>query len=99
MLKVKSIPMVSVREATKEIADILNFSNKDKAAYHQAITTIFLDICETLTDSNDTIAITYLPEDEDSCIDDYDIECETFFRLVKQATGLNWGDKFLANLE
>lgn len=99
MLKVKSIPMIDAHEAAEEIADILNFSNKDKATYYKAISTIYFDICQMLTDRDDMIAKAYLPEDEDSCIDDYDIECETFFRLVKQATGLNWGDEFLANLE
>lgn len=99
MLEVKRIPMISVHEATKEIADILNFSNKSETTYHEAIATIFFDIYQMLTDRDDTIVKTYLPKDEDSCIDDYDIECETFFRLVRQATGLNWGDKFLANLE
>ena len=91
MLKVEMRPMVSVRQAAEQIAQWLH--NPD------AESVIFMDICECLTDTDSQIVRAYLPEDEDSCVIDYDIECQKFFELVKESTGLLWGGEFLANLE
>lgn len=91
MLKVIMRPVISVRQAAGEIAQWLN--NPD------AKSAIFMNICECLTDTDSQIVSAYLPDDENSCVADYDIECQKFFELVKDATGLLWGDEFLANLE
>ncbi len=91
MLKVKTLPMVNVREAAEKIAKWLG--NEDAEAV------IFEDICSCLTDTDSQIVRAYIPEDEDSFIEDYDVECEKFFEMVMDSTGLAWGDEFLANLE
>ena len=91
MLKVEMRPMVSVRQAAHEIAVWLRVEDKESI--------VFEDICSCLTDTDSQIVAAYLPEDEDELVLNYDIECEKFFRMVKDATGLLWGGKFLANLE
>jgi len=91
MLKVIMRPMVSVRQASEQIANWLGHPENESI--------IFMDICECLTDTDSQIVRAYLPEDADSCAADYDIECQKFFEMVKEATGLLWGGEFLANLE
>ena len=92
MLRVTMRPMVSVRQAAKDIAQWLH---NPKAEY-----IIFRDICDclTYTDSQNIIRA-HLPHDEDCCVADYDIECQKFFQMVKEATELPWGGEFLASLD
>lgn len=91
MLKVDMRPMVSVRQASEQIANWLGHPENKYM--------IFTDICKCLTDTDSQIIRIWLPEDEDVCAADYNIECRKFFELVKEATGLSWGDEFLADFE
>lgn len=91
MLRVTWRPMVSVRQAAEEIAQWLGHPENEYI--------IFMDIYDCLTHNDSQIVRAYLPEDEDCCAADYDIECQKFFQMVKEATELPWGGEFLANLE
>lgn len=91
MLKVEMRPMINVHDAAEEIAKWLGHPENESI--------IFMDIAETLTDTDSQIVRAYLPDDEESCVIDYDIECQKFFEMVKEATGLLWGGCFLAKLD
>ena len=91
MLKVEMRPMINVHEAAEKIAAWLGHPENENI--------IFMDIAECLTDTDSQIVTAYLPDCEESCVLDYDIECQKFFEMVHTATGLLWGSCFLAKLD
>ena len=91
MLKIEMRPMINVHEAAEKIAAWLGHPENENI--------IFENIAECLTDTNSEIVRAYLPDCEESAVLDYDIECQKFFDMVRTATGLNWGDCFLAKLD
>ena len=78
------MPMIWVSEVAKEIAEQLNVGKYG----------VIGDIVGNLTDRNDLIIWTEVP-DEESLINDYDIETCMFFKIVMRELHLDHGDKFL----
>lgn len=83
-------PMVNTHEAAAVIAKELGREDDE--------CNIWLDIADCLTDTDSEIVVAYLPDDEESLVLDYDLECQKFFQMVREATGLLWGGCFLAKI-